>query len=169
MSLRVLKNLEQGSEVKPADEARFAKFVAESDPKKCWEWQSVRNRRGYGKFWLNGRTDLAHRVAYRIGSGDSIPAGLLVRHSCDNPPCVNPAHLLVGTVKDNSRDAIERNRMECGSENGNARLNEEQVLEIKRLWASGGTQVSMAKQFGVSRAAIQWILNGRSWKKVREA
>jgi hypothetical protein len=149
------------------DAVRFWKFAPEVDPDQCWEWQSTRNRRGYGKFWLNGRTDLAHRVSYRIYYG-TIPAGLQVRHSCDNPPCVNPAHLSLGTGKDNARDALDRDRYRRGSENGTAKLTEGQVSEIRKCWAAGETQVSMARRFGVSRAAIQWILNGRSWAGIGE-
>ena len=149
------------------DAARFRKFVHESDPAKCWEWQSVRNHRGYGKFWLNGRTDLAHRVSYQISNGE-IPAGLLIRHTCDNPPCVNPAHLLTGTVKENAEDAVERGKYRRGSENGRAKLTPDQVSEIKKSWAGGETQTSIARRFGVSKSAIQWILNGRNWASLSE-
>ena len=147
--------------IKESDVTRFGKFVDGSDPASCWEWQSVRNWHGYGKFWLDGRTDLAHRVAYRISNGE-IPAGALVRHTCDNKPCVNPAHLLVGTAKDNARDAVERGRYRRGADNGRARLTPQQVDEIRRCWPSE-TQVSMARRFGVSRSAIQWVINGRNW------
>lgn len=150
------------------DAARFSKFVQSADPDQCWEWQSTRNLRGYGKFWLHGRTDLAHRVSYKLHKGP-IPAGLQVRHTCDNPPCVNPSHLLVGTGKDNARDAIERDRYRRGSANGRAKLTEAQVTEIRRCSDDGETQVSMARRFGVSRAAIQWVLNGRSWAGLGEA
>ena len=150
------------------DIARFYKFVPAAEPSDCWEWQSTKNHRGYGKFWLNGRTDLAHRVSYLFHKG-SIPDGFLVRHTCDNPPCVNPDHLLVGTVKDNARDAIERGLYPRGEGNGRAKLTEGQVSEIRRCWEAGETQVSMARRFGVSRAAIQWVLNGRNWAGIGDA
>lgn len=157
MGLHELSDLIQGT-----DKRRFQRFVYESDPEKCWDWQSTRNRAGYGKFWLNGRTDLAHRVSYRISNGE-IPAGLHIRHTCDNRACVNPAHLLVGTVLDNARDALERGHYRRGGANGRAKLTIEQVDQIRRGWADGETQVAMARRFGVSPSAIQWILNGRNW------
>lgn len=148
--------------------ARFHKFVPDVPATECWEWQSVRNQSGYGKFWLNGRTDLAHRVSYKIHKG-SIPDGLLVRHTCDNPPCVNPAHLLVGTVKDNALDALSRGRYRRGSDNARAKLTEQDVRDIRASWASGETQVSLAGRFGVSRSAIQFALSGKNWAHVGEA
>ena len=148
--------------------ARFQKFVPRASPTDCWEWRGTRNNKGYGKFWLNGRTDLAHRVSYRIHNGE-IPAGLMVRHTCDNPPCVNPAHLLVGTRKDNAQDALERDRYLRGVDNFQAKLTEGQVRDIRRSWDAGETQVSMARRFGVSRAAIQFALSGKSWAHIKEA
>jgi hypothetical protein len=148
---------------------RFMNFVPEARSDECWEWQSVRNRRGYGKFWLNGRTDLAHRVSYELHNGP-IPAGDLVRHTCDNPPCVNPAHLLVGSRKDNARDAVERGQYLRGEDNPRAKLTAEQVCEIRTLWATRSeTQVSMAQRLGVSRAAVQFALNGTSWTHLGDA
>lgn len=164
MTLIVLPSLIQGT-----DRVRFLKYVPTVDPDECWEWQSTRNRRGYGKFWLNGRTDLAHRVSYKIHKG-VIPAGIQVRHACDNPPCVNPNHLLLGTGKDNARDALDRDRYRRGADNPRAKLTEAQVAEIRERWQQGlETQVSMAHRFGVSKSAIQWVLNGRNWAGLGEA
>lgn len=162
MTLIELPELVQGS-----DRARFFKYVPNAEADECWEWQSTRNHRGYGKFWLNGRTAVAHRVAYEMSKGP-IPAGMQVRHTCDNRACVNPAHLLVGTGKDNARDALERDRYRRGSANGRAKLTASQVDEIREGWRRGETQVSMARRFGVSKSAIQWILNGRNWAGLGE-
>jgi hypothetical protein len=148
---------------------RFLKFVPTTDPEQCWEWQSTRNLSGYGKFWLNGRTDLAHRVSYELHNGP-IPAGLQVRHTCDNRSCVNPAHLLVGTGKENARDALDRGRYRRGVDNPRAKLTAAQVSEIRERWREGAeTQVSMARRFNVSKSAIQWVLNGRSWNGIGES
>ena len=160
MTLTTYDKVDQG------DVARFNKFVPRDlSADECWEWQSTRNNSGYGKFWLDGRTDLAHRVAYRIANGP-IPLGLSVRHACDNKPCVNPAHLLVGTVKDNAQDAVERGRYRRGAANGTAKLTDDAVRDIRRRWHLGETQVSMAQHFGVSRAAIQFVLSGKNWAHV---
>jgi hypothetical protein len=163
MSLREFADVIQGSDLR-----RFNRFVPNVNTDECWEWQSVRNNRGYGKFWLNGRTQAAHRVSYRINNG-RIPDGMQVRHTCDNPPCVNPAHLLAGTGKQNAQDAIDRGRYRRGVDNYRAKLTEDQVREIRRCWAGGETQVSMARRFGVSRAAVQWVINGRTWAAVSVA
>lgn len=154
--------------IRVADTARFSKFVTEGEASQCWEWQSTRNNRGYGKFWLNGRSDLAHRASYKIHTGP-IPTGLQVRHTCDNPPCVNPAHLILGTGLENARDAVERGRYCRGVDNVRAKLTPEQVHEIKKCWSQGETQVSLARRHGISRSAIQWVLNGRNWAWLGEA
>jgi hypothetical protein len=77
----------------------------------CWIWQGNRDRKGYGRISVKGRTTSTHRLAYRLAHGGDIPDGLVVRHRCDNPPCVNPDHLEIGTPADNSRDMVERGRM----------------------------------------------------------
>lgn len=164
MTLTVHTDLIQGSD---RTLARFMKFVPTRDPDACWEWQSTRNQSGYGKFWLDGRTDGAHRVSYKLHNGP-IPAGLAVRHTCDNPPCVNPRHLIVGTGKDNAQDALERGHYRRGAENGRAKLTPLQVSQIRNRRRRGETQASIARQFGVSRSAIQWVLNGRNWAGIGE-
>ena len=75
----------------------------------CWIWTGKRIKGGYGQMNRHGRSVLAHRFSFELANG-LIPEGLLVRHSCDNPSCVNPEHLLIGTQKDNIRDCIERSR-----------------------------------------------------------
>jgi hypothetical protein len=84
---------------------RFTRFLTPGAPDDCWEWRGNRNNRGYGKL---GKI-YAHRVAYELASGP-IPSGLEVMHSCDNPPCCNPAHLSVGTHADNMQDMARKGR-----------------------------------------------------------
>lgn len=165
MTLTILDTLEQ---IRPKDVARFYKYVPDASEHSCWEWQSTISHRGYGKFWLNGRTDLAHRASYKMHRGP-IASGLMVRHVCDNPPCVNPNHLILGSALDNARDAIERDRYRRGSSAGRAKLTEQQVVDIRAARALGETQVALAEAFGVSRSAIQFALSGRNWAHVEEA
>lgn len=80
-------------------------------PDECWPWTGGKQGKGYGQFFLPGGKPIgAHRYSWMLANGQEIPAGMHVLHSCDNPPCVNPAHLRVGWPRDNSRDAIERGR-----------------------------------------------------------
>lgn len=85
-----------------------------AEPHGCWLWLGGRDRAGYGWVYYDGRTVGAHRVAWEMHSGKSIPEGVIVRHVCDNPPCVNPAHLLLGTKGDNTSDMYKRGRTLAG-------------------------------------------------------
>lgn len=76
----------------------------------CWEWQRARMPRGYGKGKFDGRYRYAHQVAWEVWNEQSVPDGLGVRHTCDNPPCIRPDHLLIGTQQDNMDDYMERGR-----------------------------------------------------------
>jgi hypothetical protein len=83
----------------------------------CFLWYGSRVKKGYGQIYIDGTTYLAHRLAWER-KHDQTARGLVVRHKCDTPECVNPEHLLIGTYADNSHDAIERNRLACGERNG---------------------------------------------------
>lgn len=85
------------------DEPRFWSRVEHGEPEQCWPWKAGRLPKGYGICSIAGKSALAHRVAYVIGHG-AIPAGLIVRHRCDNPSCCNPSHLVVGTYAENEAD-----------------------------------------------------------------
>lgn len=75
----------------------------------CWTWTSQRDASGYGLFWIGGRTRRAHRIAFLLGGG-TLTEGFCVLHRCDNPPCVRPDHLFLGTQRDNLRDAVRKGR-----------------------------------------------------------
>jgi hypothetical protein len=139
---------------------RFWAKVEKTDG--CWLWQGTKTTFGYGVF--SGRP--AHRVAYALTHGP-IPDGLCVRHSCDNPPCVNPAHLSVGTLADNRADCVARNRQAKGSVNGRAKLTERDVQLVRAFYAEGVLTVTeLSLMFGVSRRAIRLALDGKKWKHV---
>jgi hypothetical protein len=140
----------------------------------CIEFQGKRTRDGYGYVVVKGKTVYAHRTAYCEANGvtmDSIK-GWLVRHRCDNPPCINPEHLLIGTVADNSRDMVERGRgrsgafKSFGTSNPAAKLNDEKVREIRDGLANGESTNSLAKKFGVSQSLISCIKRRKIWAHV---
>lgn len=109
---------------------------------------------------------MAHRFAYELAHGEIPEPGLVVMHSCDNPKCVNPAHLSVGTIQDNALDASAKNRIAHGERNGGGgKLTESQVAEIKATAGKVGCTVA-AKQYGVSSQTIKAIRRGRIWKRV---
>lgn len=140
----------------------------------CWEWRAGHDTSGYGSFGINRRdTRKAHRFAYECLVGP-IPVGLQVLHHCDNRPCVNPAHLFLGTNADNVADKVAKGRQArgksypshhpAGEEHGMARLTAAQVAEIRRLHAAGHSYRVLAAQFSVDYTHIGRIVKGRSWK-----
>lgn len=110
----------------PAWADRFWSKVDKSNSDGCWLWTAARDRDGYGSFWLQGEQVRAHRVAYALlHPGEVVPEELVVRHECDNPPCVR--HLILGTRLDNDLDRVARGRSATGDRNG-SRLYPERVL-----------------------------------------
>ncbi len=136
----------------------------------CWLWHGGVNEHGYGIFGRGLRVDgvvKAHRHAYTLAHGP-IPPGLVVRHRCDVPACVNPDHLEIGTYKDNTRDCIERGRKTAppvhrGERNVNARLTVERVREIRRRRAAGEKLCAIARDLGVSGSTTGRVASGRAW------
>lgn len=145
------------------DKARFDKYVDKKGFDECWPWLAGRSGAGYGKFRLNGRTVSAHRASYVLNKG-TIPDGLLVRHTCDNKPCVNPNHLITGTPKDNARDAVERGLYPRGESQGRAKLTLQEVDEIRALLhINRDSNRAIGERYGVSKATVQRIAAGRTW------
>lgn len=147
---------------------RFWSKVDKRTPGDCWPWTGATNEHGYGVMRPEGRrsgpTVKAHRVALQLAGLDI--EGLLIRHSCDNPPCVNPAHLSAGTHMDNAADMVSRGRSARGSRSGAAKLTEDQVLEIRARVADGELQRVIAADYGVARSTISRIANGHGWTHV---
>lgn len=118
----------------------------------------------YPKFSIEkGVVESTHRLSYRLYKG-AIPKNMHVCHSCDNIFCMNPDHLFLGTAGDNQRDKIKKNRHARGSKLGISKLTEQNVLEIRNLYASGKYKYSdIAVKYGVGVPNISSIINGRSW------
>ena len=147
---------------------RFWAKVEKTDG--CWLWQAGRDRDGYGVFgvktesrWVQVR---AHRLAYEMTLG-SVPEGMWVLHRCDNPPCVNPEHLFLGTVRDNVDDSVRKGRHTRGSRNGTSKLTEIDIpwIRFAREYA-GASFGRIAKAYGVTERAIMNITQGKNWTHV---
>ena len=129
----------------------------------CVNWKMYRNPDGYGQFGFNGKKVFAHRSSYEVFIGE-IPKGFIVRHICDNPSCVNPEHLEIGTKQDNSNDCISRGRFPLGEKHWNTTLSNEQVVCIRDYYSTGNfTLLELGKRFGVSFQTISRIVRREVW------
>jgi hypothetical protein len=123
-------------------------------PQGCWEWQRYKNKEGYGRLNVSGRTVLAHRLALLGEEGVRNP--LQVMHLCHNPSCINPSHLELGTGAENVRQSQVDGRL-------GVTLEEADVKLIYRALEGGATTTNLAQQFGVARQTIGDIRSGRRW------
>jgi len=131
----------------------------------CWKWMGG-NRKEYGRIFVDGRFKSAHRVSWELSYG-TIPSGLCVLHKCDNPLCVNPNHLFLGTTADNNLDMRSKGRSSYGivfgEQNGKHKLNSEQVAQIKTYLRKGCGTSELGRQYGVSHMIINAIKRGITW------
>lgn len=157
---------------------RFWKFVdktgsvpANSALGACWLWTGTLSAYGYGRI----DDQAAHRLAYSLSHGD--PGELHVCHHCDNPPCVNPEHLFLGTNNDNRQDSVRKNRHakgdraraknpERGEQRYNAKLTAESVRVLRMRCAAGESQRSIAISLGITQSLVSHVITGKSWKHV---
>lgn len=146
----------------------------------CWIWNGCRNNKGYGGFYLNGKRTLAHW--FLLDEKPDPKNGKIACHSCDNPACVNPDHIFIGSYSDNMKDMIQkgrhrpevrrkrceemrnRRRSFAGSSNPFSIFTEEQALIIKSCPGVRGYRRKLAKAFGVSETSIKEVRSKRAWK-----
>lgn len=138
---------------------RFWSKVSVGGPAECWEWRANKNNKGYGLFRPGGTApkELVHRLSYENKNGP-IPNGMVILHSCDNPACVNPAHLRTGTMKDNSVDAASKGRI-AGMILGDAL-----VIGLLRDYVAGASHAQLAKRYGISIKSVPDFTTGKSRK-----
>lgn len=173
----------------PANERFWLKVDMSGGVDACWLWTGGKQAAGYGTISIDGQQVGTHRYSYQLAYGP-IPDGLFVCHNCpggDTPSCVNPAHLFLGTVQDNNRDALVKGRLNVPHTNGRgenhpsykrqdyysrgernkaSKLTDESVREIRQAAAQGETISSLSRRFHVARLAIRWAIERKTWKHV---
>lgn len=148
---------------------RFWANTSRRDSNECWEWRGGKLPAGYGRICIGGdkgKTLLAHRVSWEIHHGP-IENGLHVLHRCDNPACVNPHHLFLGSNADNMADkaAKNRNNSPSGPSNGAAVLSRSDVDAIRKQYASGRqSQKQISVEYGVSQTLVSAIIRRKVWQ-----
>lgn len=138
----------------------------------CWNWTAATTTQGYGRFKLNGKLVSAHVLSYMIHN-DDYDSTKDVCHKCDNPSCVNPDHLFLGSRSDNMLDCLRKGRLNSkppcvkGERNGQSKLTVDDVIAIKALLKTSVTQKSIAQMFNVSPRAISDINNNKTWAHIK--
>ena len=160
----------------------FWSFVEKTDS--CWWWRGSVGRNGYGRVSMNRHWHYAHRLAWQITHGP-IPPGFFVCHTCDQPPCVNPDHLFLGTPADNIHDARTKKRLRPnppsgsqhwtrqhpdrvrrGEANNKAKLTATEVKAIRKAYQDGCSQTELAHRYGIKQSSVWKVLAGHTWKHV---
>jgi len=150
---------------------RFWAFVEKKEIDECWPWGGNLQPNGYGRFSIGKKqegSDGAHRVSWRLANKQDIPKGMHIMHKCDNPSCVNPNHLTIGTAKENTQDMIRKGRKKTvaplGTENGKSLLDAEKVLLIR---SSNLNHAALGRQLGVSPNCVRGVRIGRTWSHIK--
>ena len=172
MRLRRANLVPVGTRAPAPIEERFWRYV-DKRADGCWPWLGGgRSAKGYGHLGECGRGGkmvLAHRLSFEIHNGP-IPTGLVVMHSCDNPACVNPAHLRVGSMAENIKEAYDKGRKVCrpphkqGEEHGAAKITEQIVREIRS--EQGKTIRQIARERGLSKSLVARVRHRKTWRHI---
>ncbi len=144
---------------------RFRNGFKAGDIGSCWKWNKSCSISGYGVMLVNGVQTYVHRIAYELANGP-VPKGTHVLHSCDMPPCVNPAHLFLGTQRDNNSDKISKKRQAMGNKFPQAKLTPEIVRYIRSERKKGRSNTDLCKEIGVSRMCVSRAARSIDWRHV---
>ncbi len=152
---------------------RLLLYTPDGGPTECWEWTGPRTSAGYGQLRANKQHMYAHRFAWEQANQRTIPKGMQVMHSCDNPPCVNPAHLSVGSAWSNALDKVAKGRQHRGASVAAAKLTPAIVKTIRadfRRWRVGRATMSnaaeLAARYSVSPATVMHVVKRDTWNWV---
>jgi hypothetical protein len=150
-------------------EVRFFRFIDKKSDTECWNWTGHKIG-NYGSFSIGAKSlgsVLAHRFSWSMHNNKEIPSGMVIMHSCDNPLCVNPNHLSVGTHMENTHDMLKKGRhtyiAHVGEKNGKSVLNAKIVKEIR---ASSMNHAELGRFYGVSTSCIRGVRTGRTWSHI---
>lgn len=132
----------------------------------CWLWTASLHTEGYGHFGLRGRIVRAHRVSWEIANGVTVPDGMKLCHTCDNPPCVRPDHLFIGTDAENAKDKVRKGRSPRGEEAPKVRLTNDSVQRIVELRRQGVPRKDVARLSDIDPSVITRIMSGQIWSHI---
>lgn len=153
---------------KKTSEQKFWEKVDKKEEDECWEWKACKDTCGYGIIWYNKKNTKTHRFSWILHYG-KIPKGTEVCHHCDNPPCVNPKHLWMGTHRSNMLDMRAKNRgsITKGEKNGSHKLTENDVINIRNKYKMKKyTITKLSKQYEMCWNTIYYIVNRKLWKHI---
>lgn len=156
-------------ELTEKDIERFWSKVDKKSEDECWGWFGFKSKYGRSHFRVKDKKYFIHRISWVIHNGE-IPEGLCVCHACDNPTCTNPAHLFLGTQKDNILDMEAKGRSLhlAGEQHYKSKLTEKEVVEILQKYVPFVYTTGMlAKEYGVDKTTIGYIINGKTWKHIQ--
>jgi len=153
---------------RPTVDQRFDALVRSGSPDECWEWTGGTTRTGYGRFKAHQGQMITSRFALERAVGKPESPDLIACHTCDNPPCCNPAHLFWGTQAENCKDAMRKGRKAKGERIWTSKLTEEAVIRIRAEVRTGKSTADMAIEYGVSRVTISSVARGHTWKYLNE-
>lgn len=146
---------------------QFYRYVGRKQPNGCILWTGTTTKDGYGRIskTIANSKRQAHRISYELFVGP-IHDSLFVLHRCDNPLCINPTHLFLGTHQDNMTDMLVKGRSSRGERNRHAKLTESQVVEITNLRARGVALKTIVQMFGINRGSVWCIVSKKTWKNI---